>query len=58
MANVDQVALITDLMKAQADGRLEEKLTRSEFQRMTSDLLDRTKSPFHAVIKDAGIKIE
>ena len=32
----------------------EEKLTRSEFQRMTSDLLDRTKSPFKQVLKDAG----
>ena len=32
----------------------EEKLTRSEFQKMTSDLLDRTKSPFKQVLKDAG----
>ncbi|HZJ05946.1 MAG TPA: molecular chaperone DnaK [Nocardioidaceae bacterium] len=32
----------------------EEKLTRSEFQQMTSDLLDRTKSPFKQVLKDAG----
>ncbi|HEY3006221.1 MAG TPA: molecular chaperone DnaK, partial [Kribbellaceae bacterium] len=36
---------------------LEEKLSRAEFQKMTSDLLDRTKAPFHAVIKDAGIKV-
>src|SRR3954449_7737840 len=36
---------------------LEEKLTRAEFQRMTSDLLDRTKSPFKQVIKDAGIDV-
>jgi len=32
----------------------EEKLTRSEFQKMTSDLLDRTKSPVQQVLKDAG----
>jgi len=32
----------------------EERLTRSEFQKMTSDLLDRTKSPFKQVLKDAG----
>ena len=32
----------------------EEKLTRSEFQRLTTDLLDRTKSPFKQVLKDAG----
>src|SRR3954452_1990909 len=30
---------------------LEEKLSRSEFQRMTSDLLDRTKGPFQQAIK-------
>ncbi len=35
----------------------EERLTRSEFQKMTSDLLDRTKSPFQAVLKDAGVKV-
>src|ERR687894_2104479 len=34
---------------------LEEKLTRSEFQRLTSDLLDRCRAPFHAVIEDAKI---
>ena len=35
---------------------LDAKLTRAEFQRMTSDLLDRTKSPFKQVIKDAGVE--
>ncbi|HET8718511.1 MAG TPA: molecular chaperone DnaK [Nocardioidaceae bacterium] len=35
----------------------EEKLTRSEFQRITSDLLDRTKEPFKRVIKDAGLDV-
>jgi molecular chaperone DnaK len=36
---------------------LEEKLTRSEFQRLTSDLLDRCRTPFNAVIEDAKISI-
>ncbi len=36
---------------------LDENLSRSEFQRITSDLLDRTKQPFHNVIKDAGISV-
>jgi molecular chaperone DnaK len=36
---------------------LDEKLTRAEFQRLTSDLLDRTKGPFQQVIRDAGIKV-
>ncbi|WP_216211712.1 molecular chaperone DnaK [Amycolatopsis aidingensis] len=34
---------------------LDENLSRAEFQRITSDLLDRTKAPFHNVIRDAGI---
>ena len=34
---------------------LDTRLSRSEFQRMTSDLLDRCKGPFQQVIKDAGI---
>lgn len=37
---------------------LDETLTRSEFEKITVDLLDRTKAPFHNVIKDAGIKLE
>ena len=43
-----------------ADGplHLDAKLTRAEFQRMTSDLLDRCKGPFQQVIKDAGIKLD
>ncbi|TML23283.1 MAG: molecular chaperone DnaK, partial [Actinobacteria bacterium] len=32
-------------------------LSRSEFQRMTQDLLDRCKGPFEQAIKDAGVKI-
>ncbi|HEX7717070.1 MAG TPA: molecular chaperone DnaK [Marmoricola sp.] len=35
----------------------EEKLTRSEFQKMTADLLDRTKSPFQQVLKDGGVAV-
>jgi len=33
------------------------KLTRSEFQKLTEDLLDRTRSPFEQAIKDAGIDV-
>ena len=36
---------------------LDGKLTRAEFQRMTSDLLDRCKAPFKQVIKDASVKL-
>jgi molecular chaperone DnaK len=43
---------------AQGPLHLEEKLTRAEFQRMTQDLLDRCKAPFHAVIKDANTSVD
>ena len=33
------------------------KLTRSEFQKLTEDLLDRTKGPFRQAIKDSGIDV-
>ncbi|MDN5996592.1 molecular chaperone DnaK [Acidipropionibacterium jensenii] len=36
---------------------LDEKLTRAEFQRLTSDLLDRCRAPFNAVMKDAGLDV-
>lgn len=35
----------------------EEKLTRSEFQKLTSDLLERTKKPFQQVLKDGGVAV-
>jgi len=37
---------------------LDVKLTRAEFQRLTADLLDRTKNPFRQVIKDAGVSVD
>ncbi len=36
---------------------LDIQLSRSEFQRMTQDLLDRCKGPFEQAIKDAGVKL-
>ncbi|WP_242614010.1 Hsp70 family protein, partial [Actinomadura roseirufa] len=44
-------------VSAEGPLHLDEKLTRAEFQRMTSDLLDRTKAPFHSVLRDAGISV-
>ncbi|MCA1983317.1 molecular chaperone DnaK [Nocardioides nematodiphilus] len=35
----------------------EETLTRAEFQKITADLLERTKVPFQNVLKDAGIAL-
>ena len=36
---------------------LDTRLTRAQFQQMTQDLIERTKEPFHQVIKDAGISL-
>ena len=36
---------------------LDETLTRAEFEKITADLLERTKAPFQHVIKDASIEL-
>ncbi len=36
---------------------LDESLTRAQFEKLTSDLLERVKAPFRQVIKDAGINV-
>ena len=36
---------------------LDEQLSRAEFQKITQDLLDRTRQPFKSVIADAGISV-
>jgi len=36
---------------------LDESLSRAEFQKITVDLLERTRAPFQNVIRDAGIKL-
>ncbi|MCH6197586.1 molecular chaperone DnaK [Corynebacterium mastitidis] len=36
---------------------LDETLSRAEFQRITQDLLDRTKKPFNQVLADADMKV-
>ena len=55
-----QTSINLPYITASAEGplHLEETLTRAQFEQMTSDLLDRTKSPVEAVIRDAGIKVE
>ncbi|TEX44321.1 MAG: molecular chaperone DnaK [Actinomycetales bacterium mxb001] len=55
-----QTSINLPYITASAEGplHLEETLSRAQFEQMTSDLLDRTKAPFEAVIKDAGIKVD
>ena len=60
LSGTSETTIHLPYITAGAEGPLhfEEKLTRSEFQRMTSDLLDRTKSPFRQVIKDARVNVD
>ncbi|MFF1344016.1 molecular chaperone DnaK [Streptomyces sp. NPDC058290] len=46
-------------ISASAEGplHLDEKLTRSQFEQLTADLLERCKAPFHNAVKDAKIKV-
>ncbi|MEU3634586.1 Hsp70 family protein, partial [Streptomyces fradiae] len=46
-------------LSASAEGplHLDEKLTRAQFQQLTSDLLERCQVPFRNAVKDAGIEI-
>ncbi|MGZ4151598.1 MAG: molecular chaperone DnaK [Actinomycetota bacterium] len=59
MIELSQVAETTinlPFITATAEGplHLEMKLTRSEFERMTEDLVERTRTPFEQAIKDWG----
>ncbi|MCJ1676058.1 molecular chaperone DnaK [Streptomyces sp. APSN-46.1] len=46
-------------ISASAEGplHLEERLTRTQFEQLTADLLERCKNPFHEAVRDAHIKI-
>jgi molecular chaperone DnaK len=56
-ASETQISLPYITHSEQGPLHLDAKLTRAEFQKMTSDLLDRCKAPFKQVIKDAGVKL-
>ncbi|NYH52383.1 MULTISPECIES: molecular chaperone DnaK [Nocardiopsis] len=59
LSSSSESAINLPYITASAEGplHLDEKLTRAEFQRLTSDLVERTKAPFQQVIKDAGIQL-
>jgi molecular chaperone DnaK len=60
LSSVQQTTINLPFITATQQGplHLELTLTRSEFERMTEDLLDSTKGPFNQAIKDAGIGVE
>ncbi|MDX6253994.1 MAG: molecular chaperone DnaK [Frankiales bacterium] len=59
LSTVTETSINLPYITASAEGplHLEQTLSRAEFQRLTTDLLDRTKGPFQQVIKDAGITV-
>lgn len=44
-------------LTANGPANLDETITRSQFEQLTKDLLDRTKKPFADVIKEAKVKV-
>jgi molecular chaperone DnaK len=58
LSTTTEASINLPFITATAEGplHLEETLSRSQFQQMTSDLLDRTREPFNAAIRDAGVK--
>jgi molecular chaperone DnaK len=59
LSTVVETEVNLPFITATAEGplHLQRKLTRSELQKLTEDLLERTKRPFQQAIKDAGIPI-
>jgi molecular chaperone DnaK len=59
LSTVTETSINLPYITASAEGplHLEQTLSRAEFERLTADLLDRTKGPFQQVIKDAGITV-
>ncbi|MGI9586215.1 MAG: molecular chaperone DnaK [Acidimicrobiia bacterium] len=60
LSSVQQTEINLPFITANADGpiHLLKDLTRSEFERMTADLVERTRAPFQRAIKDAGVDIK
>ncbi len=56
LSQVSEATINLPFISAGADGPLhmDQKLTRSEFERMTEDLVQRCKTPFEQAIKDWG----
>ena len=60
LSQSSQTGINLPYITASAEGplHLDVTLTRAEFQRLTSDLLDRCKNPFNQAIKDAGVDVK
>jgi molecular chaperone DnaK len=60
LSSVTETEVNLPFITATAEGplHLQKKLTRSEFQKMTEDLVEACRGPFEQAVKDAGISIE
>ncbi|MDP9224336.1 MAG: molecular chaperone DnaK [Actinomycetota bacterium] len=60
LSSVQQTTINLPFITATQQGplHLELTLTRSEFDRMTEDLLEKCKGPFNQAVKDAGIGVD
>ena len=59
LSSVQETTINLPFITATSDGpkHLDFKLTRSKFQELTADLVDRCKTPFEQAIKDAGLTL-
>ena len=59
LSTVSETEVNLPFITATSEGplHLQRKLARSEFQKLTEELLERTKRPFEQAIKDAGIPV-
>lgn len=59
LSSVQETEINLPFITATADGpiHLLKALTRSEFERMTADLVERTREPFERAVKDAGVPL-
>ena len=57
LSSTSETSINLPFITATASGplHLEETLTRSHFNQLTADLLERTKKPYQAAIRDAGV---
>jgi molecular chaperone DnaK len=60
LSTVPETEINLPFITATAEGplHLQYKLSRSEFQKLTEDLLEKLKGPFNQAIKDSGITID
>ena len=59
LSSVQESEINLPFITANADGpiHLLKTLSRSEFERMTADLVERTRAPFERAVKDAGVSV-